>query len=264
MIIRIDNIDDPSISLFLDQREKERKKLNVILAESYKIVTKLLKSSYKVNHLFCSDEFYHDHFLPLSSELTYKPKVSLCSEDLFKKTTGYNHHHGAMALLERPAYSKLDELSNGVIILNGLTAPENIGTIVRTAAAFNLDLIFDAKSCDPYLKRAIRVSMGNIFHIKLHKSENLLGDLEKLKGKNYKIIGTGNFKNSLPIQSFNFSKKLGFIIGSEGHGLDKEIVDSLGPSASLVKIPVDNLTEHLNAAAAAAIFSFQYRTQWPI
>jgi tRNA G18 (ribose-2'-O)-methylase SpoU len=136
--------------------------------------------------------------------------------------------------------------------LNGLTSPENVGAIVRTAAAFNVNsLIYDKKSCSPYLRRCIRVSMGNIFQLKVFESENLEDDLIKLKKLNYSIYSTANISGSVDYTNYSYPQKSALIVGSEGHGIDQNILNA---SDVILKIPINEEVAHLNASNAASIF----------
>jgi tRNA G18 (ribose-2'-O)-methylase SpoU len=143
-------------------------------------------------------------------------------------------------------------LDDHVILLNGLTSPENVGSIDRSAAAFRVNSIMtDEKTCSPFLRRCIRVSMGNIFFMKTFHSKNIRSDLFKLKNDGYSILSTANISGSLDLNQFIFPKKCILIIGSEGHGVDQDIIEL---SDTILKIPIDPQVAHLNASNAAAIF----------
>jgi tRNA G18 (ribose-2'-O)-methylase SpoU len=155
-------------------------------------------------------------------------------------------------MAEKPKDANLNELDNRIILLNGLSSPENVGSIVRSSAAFGINsIITDEKSCSPYLRRCIRVSMGNIFSMKTYHAINLRGDLKKLKDLGYTILSTANISGSLDFATFDFPEKCVLIIGSEGHGIDLDILNN---SDFVLRINIDSQVAHLNAANAAAIF----------
>jgi len=247
----ISSLNDKSIQEFINLKSFHLEKENLICAQSEKVILKLLKTRYKIKKLLATPEFFLEHYSLIKNK---SPEIILieANKELLAKIIGFNHHKGVFALAEKPPFIPLDKLDNNVLVLNGLTSPENVGTLCRTASAFNINsLIFDKKSASPYLKRSIRVSMGNIFQLKVHLSNNLKDDLKALKGRDYRVIGTGNEAFSKPISTKYFHSKNALIIGSEGHGIDLEVKALCD---TVLKIQVNETVKHLNAAAAGAIF----------
>ena len=99
----------------------------------------------------------------------------------------------------RPATTPLDELTHPIVALNGLSDPENVGGIVRTCRAFGVrSLLVDKQSCDPYLRRAVRVSMGAIFDMNVCIVEKLDTALGKLSNRfSLVAVETGSSIHSL-------------------------------------------------------------------
>ena len=91
-----------------------------------------------------------------------------------------------------------------------------------------MSIIIDEKTCSPYIRRCIRVSTGNVFNIKVYKSNNLKNDLLLLQQNGYSLVSTANEQNAVSLDSFSFPKKSVLVIGSEGHGIEKEILSFLG------------------------------------
>ena len=161
-----------------------------------------------------------------------------------------------MALAPRPKDIPLKELDDRILIFNGLTQAENIGTITRTASAFGINsMIVDEKSVSVYLKRSIRVSMGNVFFQKIHHCQKLTHTLKELKKMGYQIIGSAAESTTL-LEKLNPPKKVALIIGSEGHGMSHEIRELCDLTLS---IPIEKNVAHLNASAAAAILCYHLR-----
>jgi len=247
-ILQVNNISDPRITEFINMKKVDEKH---IVISSKKALDKALSNNIEIDKILINKEFlaqYKDNKLDIKNILTASKKI-------LQEIVGYKLHQGIFALATRPDYEKISQLNEKIIIFNGITSPENIGSLTRSASAFGFNsIIFDSKSCSPYMQRCIRVSMGNIFSVKVYKSESLIKDLEKLKDLNYKIISTANIENSINIDSFNAPKKIALIIGSEGHGIDKEILEF---SDETIKIPIDDQTLHLNASIAGAISMYQ-------
>lgn len=249
--MKITSINDPLISEFLSLRMKTLKKHHMI-AESPKVVIKAIKTNQTILKIFCTKEFVNKHQEILGK---YNEQIFTADKELMQEIIGHKLHHGVMALVERPQNANLNELGKKIIILNGLTSPENVGTIIRTAASFNIrSIIVDKKTCSPYMRRCIRVSMGNIFFVKVHLAQNLLETIKELKKKNYETISAANSENAKSLSSYHFKDFSAVIIGSEGHGIDKEL---LNITDEVVRIDIEDDVAHINAASAASIFLYE-------
>lgn len=93
--------------------------------------------------------------------------------------------------------------------------------------------------------------MGNIFAMKTFHAKNIRLDLKNLKDLGYTIISTANISRSQNMAHYIFPDKCVLIIGSEGHGIDHDILDL---SDVILKIKINPQVAHLNAANAASIF----------
>lgn len=249
------NITDPTdsrIEEFMCLKDKALALNKKIVVESEKVVLKLLKSGTPVHKLLITKEF-----LERNKEFISLPEDSIfvVEKSIMESIVGHNLHHGIMALADRPPYVDLSDLGNKVLILNGLSSPENVGTIVRTCAAFNINsIVIDSRTCSPYIRRCIRVSMGNIFQVKVHKTLNLKETLVTMQKNGFDICSTANQEGAIDLPEFKFSKKSAVIIGSEGHGIQPEI---LLQSDKILRIPVDDQVAHLNASCSCSIFLYQ-------
>lgn len=136
------------------------------------------------------------------------------------------------------------------VILDGVQDPGNLGTVVRTAAAFGVDTVIMTGECaDPYSPKALRASMGAGFRMNiLQMSVEELGT--KLKEKGIVLCAAMLSTDAEDIRSLDKNRKLALAVGNEGHGLSDGI---LALSAEKIIIPMDAQTESLNAAAAAAV-----------
>ncbi len=244
-MIEITSNDDPRIKEFTKLRDHTINDLGFILAESEKLFLQLKASNKKFLKILSTPGFAHKHNL-------LGDNVFVAAKDVLEKIAGFKIHFEVIFLAEKPLDTDLDQLDDRIILLNGLSSPENVGSIVRSAAAFNINsIITDEKTCSPFLRRCIRVSMGNIFSMKTFHSANIRPDLEKLKALGYQIISTANIPRAEYLNGFHFPAKCVLIIGSEGHGVDQDILDYSG---LILKIKISSQVAHLNAGNAAAIF----------
>lgn len=249
--IHIESIDDPQIAEFLTLKDSALKRENQLLAETHKVVSKLIERGEKVTKVFCTLNYFNSH-----RELLKDVELVLTADkSLMEGIVGFNLHHGVMAISTRPEDFKIEEIGEKVIVLNGLTSPENVGKIVRSATAFGVKhMIVDYKTCSPYLRRAIRVSMGNIFDLYVHHTTNLVGILKKLS-ISHKVFLTANIEGATTIRECDFTGSVAVVIGSEGHGIEPAIleVEEFTPT----KIEIDPFVMHLNASVAASIYLYE-------
>ncbi len=139
-----------------------------------------------------------------------------------------------------------------LIILEGIQDPGNVGTVLRTAGAFNVDSVILTGGCaDPYNPKTIRATMGAIFRQPILSMP--LDDIRVLKASGLKIYGAALSGESCDIRDISF-EKAAVAIGSEGRGLSKEL---LGLCDETIIIPMSPKCESLNAAVAAAIIMWE-------
>ena len=247
----ITDINDEDIAEFVSLRQSTLDKEYVVV-ESKNVFKKLFKTDIKIHKVFTTVE--NIDFINENCNKVDFP-IYTATNELMKKIVGHKIHQGMMALIDKPNYIKFDEIVGNVVVLNGLTSPENVGSIVRSCAAFGIGTIMiDEKTCSPFLRRCIRVSTGNLFNIKVYKSYNLEEDLTKLKSSGYSIISTANSENAVSLQEFSFSKNSAIVIGNEGHGVDKKIMNL---SDTILKIDIDDEVTSLNASIATSIVLYQ-------
>lgn len=244
-MIEITHFEDPRIAEFTRLRDHTINDQGYIMAESEKLFLQLRSSGKKITKILSTPEFAKRHSLS-------EDNVYITDKAVLEKIAGFKIHFEVIFLAEKPADTSLDKLDHKIILLNGLSSPENVGSIVRSAAAFCINsILVDEKSCSPFLRRCIRVSMGNIFSMKTFHSNNLRTDLETLKKLGYTILSTANIPRAQYLSGYSFPEKCVLIIGSEGHGVDQDILDF---SDDILKIKIDPQVAHLNAGNAAAIF----------
>ncbi|WP_127715439.1 RNA methyltransferase [Halobacteriovorax sp. HLS] len=252
-IITIEDNLDQRVSEFFSLRDKSLKENEQIIVETEKVILKLLNSDVKIYKIFASDEFYENYYDQYNLA---RYECFSADKSILQSIVGHNLHHGVMALAHRPQFTKLEELGSKVLIFNGLSSPENIGTMIRNAAAFNINsVIIDSKTCSPYVRRCIRVSMGNIFKVKVHKTNNLKETIELLRNTNYTVYATANQQGAIDLPNTKLASKGAIVIGSEGHGMDPSIIDSCD---HILRIPINDEVAHLNAACSSAIFLYNF------
>ena len=249
-IYQITNINDPSIIEFFNLKKNSTPK-GCFIAESEKVVFKLLSSDLKTLKIFCTEKY-----LEKIKALNSNANIYVAPLKILEKITGINLHQGILALAEIPTLKKVTDLRPPILIFNAIEKAENVGSLIRNSAAFGFNsIIYDSLSCSPYNRRSARVSMGNLFAAEVARSVNLISDIQELQANRVQVIAAANSNTAIDISKFNFKKDCAIIIGNEGHGISKEILNA---SDAIVRIPINPNVAHINASHAGAIFFYEY------
>jgi tRNA G18 (ribose-2'-O)-methylase SpoU len=250
----IKNINDERIKEFISLRQSSVDN-NYVVVESKNVFKKMFENNIKIHKVFVTEE--NITFIKENCKHIDFP-IYTSSTTIMKEIVGYKIHQGMIALIDKPKYINFEDIEGDVFVLNSLTSPENVGSIVRSCAAFNINtLIIDEKTCSPFIRRCIRVSTGNLFNIKVYKSTNLKNDLIQLQKDDYQILSTANANDAVNLHDYNFTTKSAVIIGNEGFGIDKEI---LALSDTILKIDINESVTSLNASIAASIILYKLST----
>lgn len=204
-----------------------------------------------------------------------KTEFEVVADQVFKKMSDTVTPQGVLCVL-RKASQSLDDILNDslvcfengknldqsnagcnrlrVLVLEGIQDPGNLGTMLRTSEAAGFDFILaDRNTVDVYNPKVIRSTMGSIYRVPVIYTEDLLGDLDKLKG--YGVMSyAAHLKGENSFRDIQYNGKCAILIGNEGKGLSDAISDK---ADVLVKIPMEGKVESLNAAVAAALMMFE-------
>ena len=143
-------------------------------------------------------------------------------------------------------------LGNKILILDGIQDPGNLGTIIRSAVAFNIStIVISDDTVDLYNPKVIRATEGMLFNINIVK-KNLMEFIPSIKDK-YKIYGT-NVNKGTHLKNVDKIKNYAIIVGNEGNGVKKEIQDMCDLN---IYIPISSSCESLNVAIATSIILYE-------
>ena len=141
-----------------------------------------------------------------------------------------------------------------LIFLDGVQDPGNMGTIIRTCDAFNLDgIIIGPGSVDPYNPKVVRATMGSIFRVPLYISNDSLETIADLSQGGLNIFST-SLEGSIPSYDIDYKEGFVLVIGNESNGVQDPIIKK---SDKLIKIPMPGFAESLNAGVAASIIMYE-------
>ena len=173
--------------------------------------------------------------------------------DVMESISSMQSPQGALFLCRLPEQKAFEPIP-GMLLLDGIQDPGNLGTILRTADALDIPVVLLEGCADPYSHKVVRASMGAVF-----RKDVLRSDWQTVKAAcSAAGISIGVTALSPRAKDLRQSdlKSMAVVIGSEGQGVRKEILDSA--DAELI-IPMNPHCESLNAAVAATIVMWQMK-----
>lgn len=186
-----------------------------------------------------------NEIFPIDVPITY------VSKEILKKLSSTKTPPKIIAVVKKK--EEREEIGEKVLILDRIQDPGNLGTIIRSAVAFNIDtIICSPDTVDFYNPKVVRASQGMMFHLPI-----LVLDTEKtiqeLKKKDYKIIGT-KVTNGEDVRNAAIYSHFALVIGNEGQGIS-EIIEKLCDQFLYIKM--NGNCESLNASVAASILLYE-------
>lgn len=230
--------------------------INSVSNEKIKKYSKLLQKKYRDEsnlYLVSTDHLVReaikernvvDIFL-LENKENYYGNVTIVTETVMRKLTNLKTLPNVVAVVKK---KKEENIKGNVILLDGVQDPGNVGTIIRSAVAFNIDtIVFGNGTVDVYNEKVLRASEGMINNINIIKKE-LVDIIMELKVNGYEIIGT-KVDGGTDIKNIK-SKKFALLVGNEGNGVSKELLDLCDVFAY---IKMNDSCESLNVGVATSI-----------
>lgn len=145
-------------------------------------------------------------------------------------------------------------LGKHIVVLDGVQDPGNVGTIIRTADAAGLNGVLLSNQCaDVFSPKVLRATMGSIFRMNLRTTDDLPGELTKLREKGYSILSS-QLDGTPFYERQDVAERFALIIGNEGNGVSEQVQQT---ATHRVRLPMRGGAESLNAAIAAAIMMYE-------
>jgi len=236
----------------------------IILSGRHSILSALNNKDRKLYYLLLTKEsslFWKEQIKVLNLSLVIKIRT----KDELDLMNNYQPHQNSILVTEPLHRISLDEylftskqssnLPQRIIILDQVTDPQNVGAIIRSAYAFNMDGVALSQSNSPSETSSMaKASSGAIEKIKIIQLSNMSREIKKLQSANFNVYGLAFGGNKTISELHNENGNVAIIVGSEGKGLrrlTKEKVDQL------LEIPINKECESLNVANAASIAMFE-------
>ena len=221
-----------------------------------------LLSSNRSCYLLCTTEKKFDYWNNFLKCNKVNIKIVLLEIFELNNISNSKNHQGVIVIASKIIKTKLSEYlkklfskKTRILILDQLTDPQNVGSIIRSAFAFNFDAVCLLKNNSPIeTPSLIKASAGEIDNIQILEIGNLVQDIKILKKQNFFIYGLDG-EGKIKIQEIDKTdNRIALIIGAEGKGLrnlTKQNVDKL------VKIDINPKCNSLNAANATTVAMYE-------
>ena len=272
-IEKISSFEAPELRPYATMRRPvEHEVQGIFVAEGEKVVRRLLESHFTVVSAVFWEKWLPD-FRPLLEARPEQIAVYLADKKWLETLTGFSMFQGVLAVGKIPARSSFEQVLREspkprlFAAVDGLTSSENLGALVRNCAAFNVQALFIGEtSTSPFLRRAVRNSMGAIFQLPVvelgkraphYAGTTLTETLRELRGHGVHCIAANpGGKKKLP--EADFTRDCCIVFGSEGEGVSRAVLDSCDEA---VAIPMPEKVDSLNVGAAAAVFLYEAKRQ---
>lgn len=189
-------------------------------------------------------------------ETTYRPsfsyqaeQISTASLPILEKITGLKTPEPIAAEIHMPLFQDVSS-ARSLLILDQIADPGNLGTLLRTALAFDWSVFLVHGCVDLYNDKALRAAKGATFFVPLHQGN--FNDLQDLLQKGSFLIYAADARGDQAMPKITSQQPIALALGNESHGLSPFITKH----AKKIAIPIKKPLESLNVAIAGSIFMY--------
>lgn len=244
---------------------RDRPQDGLFIAESPKVIERALDAGYEPVSILTEERHVKGEGREIIRRCQDIP-VYTAEFDVLTKLTGFKLTRGMLCAMHRKPLPSVEEICRGasrIAVLENVMNPTNVGAIMRSAAALNMDAVLLTPGCsNPLYRRAIRVSMGTVFQIPwtfINPEETGSWPKEGIaflhkQGFHTAAMALSDCSVNIDHPDVCAQKKLAVILGTEGDGLLPETISICDYT---VKIPMYHGVDSLNVAAASAVAFWQ-------
>jgi tRNA G18 (ribose-2'-O)-methylase SpoU len=246
------------------RRQHEHREQGIFVAEGEKVVRRLLESKFGVVSVLLPEKWLHE-LAPLLEARWDETRVFVAEKVLLETLTGFSMYQGLLAVGKVPPLPTLEEIvarssqPRLLVAADGLSSAENLGALVRNCAAFNAQALIVGETCgSPFLRRAVRSSMGAIFQLPIVETASLKQALRDLRECGIRPIAAHPHADGRTLSQANFKSDCCVVFGSEGYGISPAVLAACDEAAA---IPMPKTVDSLNVGSAAAVFLYEANRQ---
>jgi tRNA G18 (ribose-2'-O)-methylase SpoU len=260
-IIELSQASDPRLERYANLRSDRQRRFDAdsFIAEGRWCLQRLIDSPYEIISVLADQRRADEvaHWLPPTTTLYSLPPEQI------RQLVGFNFHRGMLACGRRVALRPADELRfrPGEAVMSlamlGINQHENVGSMMRSAAAFGIgQLLIGPSTADPLSRRSIRVSMAAVFRQTLYTLDRPHSQLLQLqRTRHVRTIVTTLDASGTPLSEFVPDEREAIlVVGNEAEGVERSVQEI---ATDRVTIPMRLGTDSLNVSIAAAIAMYQ-------
>jgi len=232
--------------------KKGRDESGLFMVEGEKFIEEI-PENYVIHHYIASRKFADTHEL---SRYKNRARVEIIRDSIFNSIADTVSPQGIMAVCEKIPHTLAEILQPNAFVLlaENLNDPGNIGTLVRTAAAAGANgAVFTPGSCDVFSPKVLRAAAGAVLRLPIIANAEPEETFAALKSNSIPIFAAHPRGNALPYE-LNLRENFCLLIGNESRGIS-EIAQN--HADALVRLPMTNDTESLNASVAGSILLYE-------
>lgn len=243
----ITSLNNPTIKEISKLKNKKYRDLtNTYLVEGDHLVEEAYKNNLLIKIILLEDTICN-----------YDIEKIYVTKEVMKKLTELDTPNKIIGIVKKNTPLPI---GNKILILDNIQDPGNLGTIIRSSVAFDIDtIVLSPNTVDIYNPKVIRSTQGMIFYTNIITLE-LKEFINEIKTKNYTIFGT-NVRNGKNIKEITLPEKFALVLGNEGQGVSKEI-ESLCDDNIYIKM--SSKCESLNVSVATSILLYEVYNKWNI
>ena len=247
-------------------RSRRRPEDGLFIAESAVVIGHALDAGYQPVSLLMERRQLEGKDRPLAQRVGDVP-IYVGEREVLSGITGYALTRGVLCAMRRPALPTVEQVCAGarrLAVLEGIVDAANVGAIFRSAAALHVDgVLLSPTCCDPFNRRAVRVSMGTVFqvpwtYLETQASHWPQAGLDRLHALGFHTVAMALSDQARSIDDPQLLtwEKLAILLGTEGDGLAHATIAHCDDTAC---IPMSHGVDSLNVAAASAVAFWQLR-----
>jgi tRNA G18 (ribose-2'-O)-methylase SpoU len=263
----IDNLELPELQPYRTlRRPLDHQRQGILVAEGEKVVRRLLESRFTVLSVLLPEKWLAEYQGLLAARTEPEiPVYVVADKRVLEQLVGFSMFQGVLAVGRIPPPLSLETLlARGarprlLTAVDALTNAENLGALVRNCVAFGAQaLVVGETSSSPYLRRAVRNSMGTIFQLPVVESPSLVRTLVELQARGVRCIAAHPHPAGVADSPTDFRADCCIVFGSEGCGISAPV---LAACAERATIPMPPSVDSLNVGSAAAVFLYEAARQ---
>jgi tRNA G18 (ribose-2'-O)-methylase SpoU len=262
----IETLDLPELAPYRTMKwQFDHRKEGIFVAEGEKVVRRLLESEMEVISLLLPPAWLEEYSELLARRPEPLIRAFTAERNALEILTGFTMYLGVLAVGRVPEPMTMEKMiaraskPSLFVAVESVSNAQNLGGLVRNCAAFGADGIITGETCcSPYLRRAVRGSMGTIFKLPALEVTDLVSAMKELRQRGFRVVAAHPHTDQRRLSQVDFRRNAVILLGSEGNGLSHEILEECDET---VAIPMQKGVDSLNVGTAGAVFLYEAARQ---